>query len=65
MRKKNYFLNLPLLFSERLEPCLEPLRLSGRELGFELPREPPGVMPVLWNNININLDDDNLCSLRR
>jgi hypothetical protein len=47
MRKKDYFLNLPLLFSERLEPCLEPLRLRGLELGFELPREPPGVMPVL------------------
>lgn len=39
--------NSPLLFRDRLDPCLEPLRLSGLEFGFELPREPPGVMPVL------------------
>jgi hypothetical protein len=37
----------PLLLRDRLDPCREPLRLSGRELGFELPREPPGVIPVL------------------
>jgi len=36
-----------LLFSDKLDPCLEPLALKGLELGFELPREPPGVIPVL------------------
>lgn len=39
--------NSPLLLSDKLEPCLEPLALSGLEFGFELPREPPGVIPVL------------------
>lgn len=64
MRKKNYFLNLPLLFSERFDPCLELLRLNGRELGFELPREPPGVMPVLWDKIKDFLVQIQLAALK-
>lgn len=47
-------LYLPLLFRDRLEPCLDPLRLSGRELGFEFPRDPPGV--ILFDvKIKVNL----------
>jgi len=38
-----------VLSSDRFEPCLdggfEPCRLKGRELGFELGREPTGVRP--------------------
>lgn len=40
-----------LLSNDRVDPCrdggLDPLRLAGRELGLEFPREPPGVIPVL------------------
>jgi hypothetical protein len=39
------------LSNDKLEPCretgLEPARLAGRELGLELPREPPGVKLVV------------------
>lgn len=33
-----------MLLRDKFEPCLDPLRLNGRELGFEFPREPPGVI---------------------
>lgn len=36
-----------LLLRDKLDPCLDPLRLNGLEFGFEFPREPPGVIPVL------------------
>lgn len=37
----------PLLLRDKFDPCLEPLWLNGLEFGLELPREPPGVIPVL------------------
>jgi hypothetical protein len=47
--------NLPVLSKDIVDPCLEggldPLRLAGREFGFELPRE-TGVVAVLFLEIN-------------
>lgn len=41
-----------VLSNDKFDPCrlggLEPLLLTGREFGLEFPREPPGVMPVLY-----------------
>lgn len=43
--------NAPVLSNDSVDPCreggLEPALLAGRELGFELPNDPPGVRPVL------------------
>jgi hypothetical protein len=36
-----------LLLSDKFDPCLDPLLLKGREFGFEFPRDPPGVNPLL------------------
>lgn len=40
----------PVLSRDNVDPWrdggLEPCRLNGRELGFELPSDPPGVSPV-------------------
>lgn len=42
--------SLSVLSSDNEEPCrlggFEPARLTGREFGFELPRDAPGVKPV-------------------
>lgn len=41
----------PVLSRDNVDPWrdggLEPVRLAGREFGFELPNDPPGVSPVL------------------
>ena len=56
-----------MLLSERFEPCLDPLRLSGREFGLEFAREPPGVMPVLIlkNNKKIFIRSVYFCVMAR